>query len=199
MKISKKISSLLIMTIVSISLFGCSKTDTKDQTNSNIQKESNYSKGEVYKIDGIKSEDEGITQVIEEVGVFSNMTDAAHTYKVCNDFINDKNKGKATVIVKYKIKNNNDFSVDAYASTRPFVTNTGEKVDLIESTYNPTIKAGETTENYTIFNLTKTKPEDLNNLKMWWIVAHSYGASDDQEVIDKTYAKDNKFEITLDK
>jgi hypothetical protein len=186
---------------MSIYILGCSNTDIKKEQNDNIaHKETNYTKGKIHKISRIKYEDEGITQTIEEVGVFNNMTDASEIYKVCKDVINDKNKDKVTVVVKFKIENDNDFPISSYTSVRPFVTNTGEIGDLIEEgTYDTEINSGETNEGYAVFNLTKTSVDELKSLKMWWIVGHTYGESDDKTTIDSDdfYAHDNKFDIEL--
>ncbi len=180
-----------------ISLFGCNNSNignTKEQINNSTQPQN----GKIYEIDGVKSEDNKIVQIIEEVGVFNNMVDASRTYKICESVIDNKNKDKTTVVVKYKIKNDNTFKVDNYTSVRPFVTNTGEKGNLINGTYDIEIGAKETIEEYVVFNLSKTKPEELKSLKMWWIIGYHNG--EEQEIIDDTnsYVKDNKFDIILE-
>ncbi|WP_455544122.1 hypothetical protein [Intestinibacter sp.] len=197
MKISKKIIRLFIGIMMLISLFGCNNSNignTKEQINNSTQPQN----GKIYEIDGVKSEDNKIVQIIEEVGVFNNMVDASRTYKICESVIDNKNKDKTTVVVKYKIKNDNTFKVDNYTSVRPFVTNTGEKGNLINGTYDIEIGAKETIEEYVVFNLSKTKPEELKSLKMWWIIGYHNG--EEQEIIDDTnsYVKDNKFDIILE-
>lgn len=199
MNILKKILSLLIISIIFVSLFGCSNTNKENYSSDSIeQEESNHTKGKVYKIRNTKTEDGGITQTIEEVSVFNNMEDASNIYKDLRNFSNDENKEKITVVIKFKIENNNNFPISAYVSVRPFVVNTGEKGDYIQSeTYDAKIGPGETNEGYTAFNLTKTTIDELQSINMWWIVAHNYGQPDDSNIFNETYAKDNKFDIVL--
>lgn len=187
MKISKKILSLVIISLISVSIFGCSKTK-EDKIKSNSEK---YN---IYEIKDVESSDQGITQTIEEVGVFNNMTDASKKYTICKDVLNNENKDKVTVVVKFKVENNNDFTITNYTSVRPFVTNTGEVGDLIEDgTYDVDIDAKQSSEGYAVFNLVKTKVDELNSLKMWWIVGHNNGT----ESYDDDYCNDNKFNIEL--
>ena len=179
----KKILSLLIISLISISVLGCS----------NIRENKVKSNSTKYKIYEIK-DDEGITQAIEEVGVFNNMTDASKKYKICEDILNNENKDKVTVVVKFKIENNNDFTITNYTSVRPFVTNTGEVGDLIEDNiYDVNIDAKESNEGYAVFNLVKTTVDELKNLKMWWIVGHNNGTDN----YDDDYCNDIKFNIEL--
>ena len=154
----------------------------------------NSTKYKIYEIKDVEFYDEGITQAIEEVGVFNNMTDASKKYKICEDILNNENKDKVTVVVKFKIENNNDFTITNYTSVRPFVTNTGEVGDLIEdNTYDVNIDAKQSNEGYAVFNLVKTTVDELNSLKMWWIVGHNNGTDN----YDDDYYNDNKFNIEL--
>lgn len=203
--ILKKLLCLAIIGALSYSMVACgNKNESKDENKINQeenieQDDHKSSKAVVYKMKGMQCTDGGITQSIEEVGVFSNMNDASKVYKVCKDLVNEENKDKVTVVVKFEVENENDYKVSAYTSVRPFVANTGERGVIVEGeTYDSEINPKESSEGYAIFNLSKTKVDELKSFDMWWIVAHTYGEADNEEIINKSYAKDNKFHIVLE-
>lgn len=199
MNIFNKILKLLAVSIIVFSLVACGNEKSKKEEDKNItnieQDKDNYDETKIYEINGIQSKDSGITQTIKEVGVFSNMSSASKKYAICNKFINDKDKDKTTVVVKFEIKNENNFTISAYSSVKPFVTNTSEVANSIKGdTYKSDINANKTDEGYAVFTLNKTKVDELKSLNMWWIIGHENGTENN----DDDYCKDNKFYINLE-
>lgn len=200
----KKISSLVILGVISISLVACSSETTKenaagsDQTQEQQKSENNKNnEGKVYSVEGATTEDSGIIQTIKEVSVFDNMTDAVESFGQSDLVVNDENKDKSTVVVKFEIKNNNDFMICTYPTQATFVTNTGEQVEAdlwASESFDGDIYEGVTKEGHVIFNLEKTSIDELESFKMAWSTNHENGTSDNY---DDDYYKDNKLEVTL--
>lgn len=203
----KKLSSLVAVGIISLSLVACSSSDStkeKAEGNDQTQEQSKDSinksnEGIVYEVDGATTEESGIVQTIKEVSVFDNMTDAVNSYGQSNLVINDENKDKVTVVVDFEIKNNNDFKICTYPSQAIFITNTGEQVEadlLASESFDGDIFEEVTKEGHVLFNLDKTSVDDLESFKMAWSTNHENGTS---ENYDDDYYKDNKLEVTLKK
>lgn len=202
----KKLSSLVAVGIISISLVACSNDSTKEKAEGNDQTQeqnkdtgNESNKGTVYEVEGATTEESGIVQTIKEVSVFDNMTDAINSYGQSDLVITDENKDKVTVVVDFEIKNNNDFKICTYPTQATFVTNTGEQVEadmLASESFDGDIFEGVTKEGHVVFNLDKTSVEDLKSFKMAWSTNHENGTS---ENYDDDYYKDNKLEVTLKK
>ena len=202
----KKLSSLVAVGIISISLVACSNDSTKEKAEGNDQTQeqnkdtgNESNKGTVYEVEGATTEESGIVQTIKEVSVFDNMTDAINSYGQSDLVITDENKDKVTVVVDFEIKNNNDFKICTYPTQATFVTNTGEQVEadmLASESFDGDIFEGVTKEGHVVFNLDKTSVEDLKSFKMDWSTNHENGTS---ENYDDDYYKDNKLEVTLKK
>ncbi|MDV4150360.1 hypothetical protein R0131_05890 [Clostridium sp. AL.422] len=196
----KKTLSLITATVLSISFMACS-TSTPNESGSGNNKtqkeETSDSKGKVYEIDGAVVEDSGITQTIKEVSVFDNMTDAVESYGQSNLVINDRNKDKVTVVLKFEITNNNDFMINTYPTQATFITNTGEQVDAdlwASESFDGDIYEGVTKQGHVLFNLDKTSVDELTSFKMMWSTNHDNGTSDNYE---DDYHMDNKLEVIL--
>lgn len=199
----KKISSLVAVGLISMSLVACSTDSSKesasgsDQTQEQQSNNTTNSKGTVYEVEGATTEDSGIVQTIKEVSVFDNMTDAINSYGQSDIVVNDENKDKVTVVVKFEIQNDNDFMICTYPSQATFITNTGEQVeaDIIASeSFDGDIYEGVTKEGYVLFNLDKTSIDELESFKMAWSTNHENGTSDNY---DDDYYKDNELQVTL--
>ena len=199
----KKISSLVAVGLISMSLVACSTDSSKesasgsDQTQEQQSNNTTNNKGTVYEVEGATTEDSGIVQTIKEVSVFDNMTDAINSYGQNNIVVNDENKDKVTVVVKFEIQNNNDFMICTYPSQATFITNTGEQVEadiMASESFDGDIYEGVTKEGYVLFNLDKTSIDELESFKMAWSTNHENGTSDNY---DDDYYKDNKLEVTL--
>ena len=199
----KKISSLVAVGLISMSLVACSTDSSKesasgsDQTQEQQSNNTTNNKGTVYEVEGATTEDSGIVQTIKEVSVFDNMTDAINSYGQNNIVVNDENKDKVTVVVKFEIENNNDFMICTYPSQATFITNTGEQVEadiMASESFDGDIYEGVTKEGNVLFNLDKTSIDELESFKMAWSTNHENGTSDNY---DDDYYKDNKLEVTL--
>lgn len=199
----KKISSLVAVGLISMSLVACSTDSSKesasgsDQTQEQQSNNTTNNKGTVYEVEGATTEDSGIVQTIKEVSVFDNMTDAINSYGQNNIVVNDENKDKVTVVVKFEIQNNNDFMICTYPSQATFITNTGEQVEadiMASESFDGDIYEGVTKEGNVLFNLDKTSIDELESFKMAWSTNHENGTSDNY---DDDYYKDNKLEVTL--
>ena len=197
----KKILSLFTIGIISISLVACSGETSQQSASGNDQtkeqQKDNSNKGTVYEVKGATTEDSNIIQTIKEVGVFDNMTDAVNSYGQSDLVINDENKDKVTVVVKFEIQNKNDFPINTYPCQAKLITNTGEQVeaDIIASeSFDGEIFEGVTQEGYVSFNLDKTKIDELKSFKMAWHTDHENGTSDNY---DDDYSKENKLEVNL--
>lgn len=197
----KKILSLFTIGIISISLVACSGETSQQSASGNDQtkeqQKDNSNKGTVYEVKGATTEDSNIIQTIKEVGVFDNMTDAVNSYGQSDLVINDENKDKVTVVVKFEIQNKNDFPINTYPCQAKLITNTGEQVeaDIIASeSFDGEIFEGVTQEGYVLFNLDKTKIDELKSFKMAWHTDHENGTSDNY---DDDYSKENKLEVNL--
>ena len=197
----KKILSLFTIGIISISLVACSGETSQQSASGNDQtkeqQKDNSNKGTVYEVKGATTEDSNIIQTIKEVGVFDNMTDAVNSYGQSDLVINDENKDKMTVVVKFEIQNKNDFPINTYPCQAKLITNTGEQVeaDIIASeSFDGEIFEGVTQEGYVLFNLDKTKIDELKSFKMAWHTDHENGTSDNY---DDDYSKENKLEVNL--
>lgn len=197
----KKILSLFTIGIIFISLVACSGETSQQSASGNDQtkeqQKDNSNKGTVYEVKGATTEDSNIIQTIKEVGVFDNMTDAVNSYGQSDLVINDENKDKVTVVVKFEIQNKNDFPINTYPCQAKLITNTGEQVeaDIIASeSFDGEIFEGVTQEGYVLFNLDKTKIDELKSFKMAWHTDHENGTSDNY---DDDYSKENKLEVNL--
>lgn len=197
----KKILSLFTIGIIFISLVACSGETSQQSASGNDQtkeqQKDNSNKGTVYEVKGATTEDSNIIQTIKEVGVFDNMTDAVNSYGQSDLVINDENKDKMTVVVKFEIQNKNDFPINTYPCQAKLITNTGEQVeaDIIASeSFDGEIFEGVTQEGYVLFNLDKTKIDELKSFKMAWHTDHENGTSDNY---DDDYSKENKLEVNL--
>lgn len=199
----KKISSLVAIGLISMSLVACSTDSSKesasgsDQTQEQQSNDTKNSNGTVYEVEGATTEDSGIVQTIKEVSVFDNMTDAINSYDQSDIVVNDENKDKVTVVVKFEIQNNNDFMVCTYPSQATFITNTGEQVEadiMASESFDGDVYEGVTKEGHVLFNLDKTSIDELESFKMAWSTNHENGTSDNY---DDDYYKDNKLEVTL--
>ena len=198
----KKITSLLAIGIIAISLVACSGNGSKQSASGNDgtkQQQNNTvkNKGHIYNVKGAITEDSNIVQTIKEVRVFDNMSDAVASYGQSDLVINDENKDKVTVVVKFEIQNKNDFSINTYPCQAKFVTNTGEQVeaDLMSSEgFDGEVLEGATVDGYAIFTLNKTKADELKNFKIAWYTDHENGTDDNY---DDDYSKDNKLEVNL--
>ena len=186
-----------------MSLVACSTDSSKesasgsDQTQEQQSNNTTNNKGTVYEVEGATTEDSGIVQTIKEVSVFDNMTDAINSYGQNNIVVNDENKDKVTVVVKFEIQNNNDFMICTYPSQATFITNTGEQVEadiMASESFDGDIYEGVTKEGNVLFNLDKTSIDELESFKMAWSTNHENGTSDNY---DDDYYKDNKLEVTL--
>ncbi|RDY22842.1 hypothetical protein CHF27_011005 [Romboutsia maritimum] len=205
MKISKNIASLLMIGTLSVSLVACSSSQENSKANGNDttkqeqtkKEDKKESKGKTYTVDGAVAEEGGIVQTIKEVRVFDNMKDAVKSYNQNEIVVNDENKDKVTVVVKFEIKNNNDFKICTYPTQGTIITNTGEQkeADLIASeSFDGDIHEKVTREGHVLFNLDKTKVDDLTSFKIAWNTSHDNGTADNY---DDDYHKDNKLEVTL--
>lgn len=198
----KKITSLLAIGIIAISLVACSGNGSKQSASGNDQtkqqqNDNTSNKGQVYEVKGATTEDSNIVQTIKEVRVFDNMSDAVASYGQSDLVINDENKDKVTVVVKFEIQNKNDFPINTYPCQATFITNTGEQVeaDVIASeSFDGEIFEGVTRDGYVLFNLNKTKVDELKSFKMAWSTDHENGTDDNY---DDDYYKDNKLEVNL--
>ncbi len=216
----KKLLSLIVITVLSLSLVACG-TDTPKESaggNDQIQKESasgndqtqkeeettdtedkdtTSNKGKTYVVEGAVSEDSGITQTIKEVSIFDNMTDAVESYGQSSLVINDEAKNKVTVVVNFEIKNNNEFKINTYPTQATFITNTGEQVEAdmwASESFDGEIFEGVTKDGHILFSLDKTAIEELTSFKMAWNTYHENGTSDNYE---DDYHMDNKLEVIL--
>lgn len=203
---NKKILTLITAGILSVSLSACSSGEVeKEEASGNDQtkqeqtndKNDNTKKGIVYSVEGATTEDSKITQTIKEVSVFDNMTDAVKSYGQDEMVVNDENKDKVTVVVKFEIKNDNDFMICTYPAQATIITNTGEQkeADLLASeSFDGDIFEGVTKEGHVLFNLDKTTAEDLTSFKFAWSTNHDNGTAEDY---NDDYYKDNKLEVKL--
>lgn len=203
MIIPKKIIALLITSIVSIGVIGCSSEEQKqeatgnDATKQEEQVKEEPKKGNVYTVDGAVTTDSNVEQTILEVSVFDNMLDAVKSYGQNEIVVNDENKDKTTVVVKMKIKNNNEFAINTYPSQGTIITNTGEQkdADLIASTsFDGEIFEGVESEGYVLFNVDKTTPEDLSSFKFAFTSNHENGTPEDY---NDDYYGEHKLEVNL--
>lgn len=197
----KKLLSLLAIGVISMSLVACGGETEKESASGNDQSQEqskdNSKSGKVYEVDGATTKEEGITQTIKEVSVFNNMTDAVKSYNQNEMVVNDDNKDKVTVVVKFEIKNDNDFKICTYPSQATFITNTGEQVEadiMASESFDGDIFEGVTKEGHILFNLNKTSVDDLESFKMAWSSSHENGTS---ENYDDDYYGDNKLEVNL--
>ncbi len=199
----KKISTLVLCTIISIPLVACTSKQSKDNTNQTKEgqasEESKTNDGTVYKIEGSTIDDSGVYQTITQVSVFDNMSDAVKSYGQSDLVVNDENKNKPTVVVEFEIKNNNKFMISTYPTQAKFVTNTGEQVEadmFASESFDGDIYEGVTKSGHVVFNLEKTPVDDLKSFKMIWSTSHDNGTPDDY---NDDYYKDNQLEIVLKK
>ena len=199
----KKLLSLVTIGLISISLVACSGEQSKESASGSDQSQeqqkdtANNSKGTVYEVKGATTEDKNIIQTIKEVAVFDNMTDAVNSYDQSDLVINDENKDKVTVVVKFEIQNKNDFMISTYPCQATFITNTGEQVEAdpwANESFDGDIYEGVTKEGHVLFNLDKTTIDELKSFKMAWSTNHENGTSDNY---DDDYYKDNKLEVKL--
>lgn len=199
----KKILGLSMAVILSLGLVACNDAKVQqsakgnDQTKQEEKQEKSIENGTVYTVDGATTEESGITQTIKEVRVFDNMTDAVKSYNQSEAVISDENKDKLTVVVTFKVKNDNKFKISTYPCQATFITNTGEQVDAdvwASESFDGDIYEGVTTEGHVLFNLDKTPIDELESFKMAWSTSHDNGTADNY---DDDYYKDNKLEVTL--
>lgn len=204
----KKLLSLIIATALSMSFVACntdtpkesatgSDTKQEEQISDTTDKSTGNSKGTIYEVEGAVTEDSGITQTIKEVIIFDNMTDALESYGQSTLVLNEENKDKVTVVVKFEIKNNNNFMINTYPTQATFITNTGEQVEAdlwASESFDGEIYEGVTKEGHVLFNLDKTSIDELTSFKMAWSTNHENGTNDNY---DDDYYMDNKLEVTL--
>lgn len=203
----RKLISIFVVAILAVSSVAC-KSDTPKETisgNNQTKEETSEITGDstinneepIYIVEGASIEDSGITQTIKEVRVFDNMTDAIESYGQSTLVVNDENKDKVTVVVKFEIKNSNDFMICTYPSQATFITNSGEQVEAdlwASESFDGEIYEGVTKEGHVLFNLDKTSIDDLGSFKMVWSTNHENGTSDNY---DDDYYIDNKLEVVL--
>ena len=183
--------------ITGIIEIGSEENDNNNSNNVNSNLTMTSKNDYIYKISGLNIDDSKIYQEIEEVGVFKNMTNAKDYYKESDIKINEDNKDKTTVILKFKIKNRNDFVINSYPSQGVFTSNNNEisVADWISSeTFDGEIQQGETKEGYVVINLENTEPKDLKGFTFVWNTYHQNGTpiTDNDE-----YYSINTFSTTL--
>ncbi|RDY23112.1 cell wall-binding repeat-containing protein [Romboutsia maritimum] len=178
-----------------------SNSNDTENNNTNINTSSNLSltnkNDYIYTINNLNITDSKITQGIKEVGVFKNMVNACEYYKASDVKINDLNKDKTTVILKFSLENKNNFMINTYPSQGIIKTNTGEiaEVDWISSEqFDGYIYEGESKEGYLVITLEKTKPEELKSFTFVWNTYHQNGTPITN---NDEYYSINTFEINL--
>lgn len=203
MKLKKKLGMVLLTGALTITTVGCSSTTEEksatgnDGTKKEQTKESPKNAGAVYNVEGAVSDESGIIQTIKEVKVFDNMKDAVESYNQNEVVVTEDNKDKVTVVVKFEIKNNNEFKISTYPTQGKIITNTGEQkeADLMASeSFDGDVFEGVTNEGHVLFNLDKTKVDELSDFKIVWDTSHENGTT---ENYDDDYFKENKLEVKL--
>lgn len=207
MKVSKKIMSLLIVSVISIGIVGCSSEQpkkeatgndtTKQEKQVNEKSTDTTNKGTVYTVNGASTTDGNVEQTVLEVSVFDNMLDAVKSYGQNEIVVNDENKDKTTVVLKMKIKNNNEFAINTYPCQGTIITNTGEQKDadiIASESFDGEIFEGVESEGHVLFNLDKTTPEQLESFKFAFTSNNDNGTS---ENYDDDYHGEHKLEINL--
>ena len=203
MKLKKQLGIILITGVLSMMVVGCSSTTEEksatgnDGTKNEQIKESPKNAGVVYNVEGAISDESGIIQTIKEVKVFDNMKDAVESYNQNEVVVTEDNKDKVTVVVKFEIKNNNEFKISTYPTQGKIITNTGEQkeADLMASeSFDGDVFEGVTNEGHVLFNLDKTKVDELSDFKIVWDTSHENGTP---ENYDDDYFKENKLEVKL--
>lgn len=204
MKISKKIMALLMVSMICIGVVGCSSEEPKQESTTNdetkqeeqVKEEPKSNKGQSYTIEGVSITDSNVEQTVLEVSVFDNMLDAVKSYGQNEIVVNDENKDKTTVVVKMKIKNNNEFAINTYPNQGTIITNTGEQKDadlFASESFAGEIFEGVESEGHILFNLDKTTPEELESFKLAFTSNHDNGTED----YNDDYYGEHKLEIKL--